>query len=309
MRSTQTTGTVRLKATFPNTANKLWPGEFVNARVLVQTDSNALTIPSIAVQRGPTGVFTYVVKADSTVEARPLQIGDESDAVTVVAKGLKDGEGVVTSNQYRLQPGAAVRTTASRRRSHRRGCEGPAPDRGGAPQVSISTPFIERPIATSLLMAGIFLVGLVAFPLLPVAPLPQVDFPTIVVTAQLPGASPETMASSVATPLEYQFSEIPGVTQMTSTSVLGTTQITMQFDLGPQHRCGRAGYPIGDRCRRRAVAEEPALAAFLQQGESGGLADPDVVGAFGRAAAHRGGRLRRERHCAADLPHSRASRR
>lgn len=98
--------------------------------------------------------------------------------------------------------------------------------------MSISTPFIERPIATSLLMAGILLVGLVAFPLLPVAPLPQVDFPTIVVTAQLPGASPETMASSVATPLEYQFSEIAGVTQMTSTSVLGTAQITIQFDLG-----------------------------------------------------------------------------
>jgi hydrophobe/amphiphile efflux-1 (HAE1) family protein len=98
--------------------------------------------------------------------------------------------------------------------------------------VSISTPFIERPIATSLLMAGILLVGLVAFPLLPVAPLPQVDFPTILVSAQLPGASPETMASSVAAPLEYQFSEIPGVSQMTSTSVLGTTQITIQFDLG-----------------------------------------------------------------------------
>jgi HAE1 family hydrophobic/amphiphilic exporter-1 len=97
--------------------------------------------------------------------------------------------------------------------------------------VSISTPFIERPVATSLLMAGILLVGLVAFPLLPVAPLPQVDFPTIVVTAQLPGASPETMASSVATPLEYQFSQIAGVTQMTSSSVLGTAQITIQFDL------------------------------------------------------------------------------
>jgi hydrophobic/amphiphilic exporter-1 (mainly G- bacteria), HAE1 family len=98
--------------------------------------------------------------------------------------------------------------------------------------VSVSTPFIERPVATSLLMAGILLIGLVAFPLLPVAPLPQVDFPTILVSAQLPGASPETMASSVATPLEYQFSEIPGVSQMTSTSVLGSSQITIQFDLG-----------------------------------------------------------------------------
>jgi len=97
--------------------------------------------------------------------------------------------------------------------------------------MSISTPFIDRPIATSLLMAGILLVGIVAFPLLPVAPLPQVDFPTIQVTAQLPGASPETMATSVATPLEYQIAEIPGVSELTSSSVLSTTQIVVQFDL------------------------------------------------------------------------------
>jgi HAE1 family hydrophobic/amphiphilic exporter-1 len=98
--------------------------------------------------------------------------------------------------------------------------------------VNISEPFIRRPIATSLLMAGILLIGLVAFPMLPVAPLPQVDFPTIQVQAKLPGASPETMASSVATPLEYQFAAIPGVAQLTSSSVLGSTQITVQFDLG-----------------------------------------------------------------------------
>jgi HAE1 family hydrophobic/amphiphilic exporter-1 len=98
--------------------------------------------------------------------------------------------------------------------------------------VSISEPFIRRPIATSLLMAGILLIGIVAFPMLPVAPLPQVDFPTIQVSAKLPGASPETMASAVATPLEYQFAAIPGVSQLTSSSVLGTTQITVQFDLG-----------------------------------------------------------------------------
>src|SRR5579863_2867054 len=97
--------------------------------------------------------------------------------------------------------------------------------------MSISAPFVRRPIATSLLMGGILLVGIVAWPLLPVAPLPQVDFPTLLVTTTLPGASPETMATSVATPLEYQFAEIPGVTQMTSTSVLGSTQITLQFEL------------------------------------------------------------------------------
>jgi HAE1 family hydrophobic/amphiphilic exporter-1 len=96
---------------------------------------------------------------------------------------------------------------------------------------SISAPFIRYPIATSLLMAGILFVGLVAFPLLPVAPLPQVDFPTIQVSASLPGASPETMASSVAQPLERQMAQIPGIAQMTSTSSIGSTSITIQFDL------------------------------------------------------------------------------
>jgi hydrophobic/amphiphilic exporter-1 (mainly G- bacteria), HAE1 family len=97
--------------------------------------------------------------------------------------------------------------------------------------VNISKPFIERPVATTLLMAGLFLIGVAAFPFLPVAPLPQIDFPTILVSAQLPGASPEIMASSVAQPLETQFAQISGVSQMTSSSVLGTTQITLQFNL------------------------------------------------------------------------------
>jgi hydrophobic/amphiphilic exporter-1 (mainly G- bacteria), HAE1 family len=96
---------------------------------------------------------------------------------------------------------------------------------------SISSPFIRYPIGTSLLMAGILFVGLVAYPLLPVAPLPQVDFPTIQVSASLPGGSPETMASSVAQPLERQLAQIPGIAQMTSTSSLGSTAVTIQFDL------------------------------------------------------------------------------
>jgi hydrophobe/amphiphile efflux-1 (HAE1) family protein len=97
--------------------------------------------------------------------------------------------------------------------------------------VNMSRPFIERPVATTLLMAALLLVGLVAFPFLPVAPLPQIDFPTLLVSANLPGGSPEIMASSVAQPLETQFAQISGVSQMTSTSVLGTTQITLQFNL------------------------------------------------------------------------------
>src|SRR5215813_8521880 len=97
--------------------------------------------------------------------------------------------------------------------------------------MSLSSPFIRRPVATSLLTAGLALAGIVSYKLLPVAPLPQVEFPTIQVSAGMPGASPETMASSVATPLERQFGRIAGVTEMTSSSGLGSTSIVLQFDL------------------------------------------------------------------------------
>ena len=100
--------------------------------------------------------------------------------------------------------------------------------------MNISAPFIARPIATALLMVGLLLGGLAAYPLLPIGALPNVNYPTLQVTAQLPGADPQTMASSVATPLETQFGQIPGLTQMTSSSALGYTQITLQFDLSRQ---------------------------------------------------------------------------
>src|SRR6204780_1145996 len=100
--------------------------------------------------------------------------------------------------------------------------------------MNISAPFIHRPIATALLMVGLLVGGLISYPLLPVAALPNVNYPTLQITAQLPGADPQTMASSVATPLELQFGEIPGLTQVTSASALRLTQITLQFDLNRQ---------------------------------------------------------------------------
>src|ERR1700686_3260559 len=97
--------------------------------------------------------------------------------------------------------------------------------------MNISEPFIRKPVATTLLVVAILLAGAFAFQLLPVSPLPQVEFPTISVSAGLPGASPETMASSVATPLERQLGHIAAVTEMTSSSSLGSTSLTLQFDL------------------------------------------------------------------------------
>src|ERR1700738_1196103 len=97
--------------------------------------------------------------------------------------------------------------------------------------MSFSEPFIRRPVGTSLLGAAVLMAGALAYRMLPVAPLPQVEFPTITVSAGLPGANPETMASAVATPLERQFGRIAGISEMTSTSSLGSTNITLQFDL------------------------------------------------------------------------------
>src|ERR1700729_3875143 len=97
--------------------------------------------------------------------------------------------------------------------------------------MNLSAPFIRRPVATPLLTVAVGIAGAIAFVVLPVSPLPQVDFPTISVSAGLPGASAQIMASSVATPLERQFGHIAGITEMTSSSSLGSSSVTLQFDL------------------------------------------------------------------------------
>lgn len=109
----QATGTAKLKATFSNMHNTLWPGQYVNARVLIRTERDVLTVPTAAVQLGPNGPFTYVVKGDSTVEVRPLELGVEAGGLTVITKGIALNERVVTSNQYRLQAGVRVRANAA----------------------------------------------------------------------------------------------------------------------------------------------------------------------------------------------------
>jgi len=121
------TATMRLKATFPNTQNTLWPGQFVNVRVLVRQQQDVLTVPSAAIQHGPDGLFTFVVKSDSTVEMRALKTGQDNEGLVVVAEGLSPGERVVTSNQYRLQPGTHVSLIAD---------DKPASNPNGPPKIA-----------------------------------------------------------------------------------------------------------------------------------------------------------------------------
>ncbi|WP_342235805.1 efflux RND transporter periplasmic adaptor subunit [Inquilinus sp. OTU3971] len=104
----QATGTIRLKATFPNRTDQLWPGQFVDVRLLLRTEQNVVTVPSTAIQRGPDGLYVYAVKPDDTVELRPVGIGQITDGAAVVETGLDAGASVVTAGQYRLQSGTRV---------------------------------------------------------------------------------------------------------------------------------------------------------------------------------------------------------
>jgi multidrug efflux pump len=131
--------------------------------------------------------------------------------------------------------------------------------------MNISALFIRRPVATTLLTVAVALAGGLAYFFLPVSPLPQVDFPTIQVSAKLPGASPETMASSVATPLERQFGRIAGVTEMTSSSSLGATSIVLQFDLNRNIDAAGARCPSRHQRSARPIAGQSAEQSLLQK--------------------------------------------
>ena len=213
----QTTGTIKMKGTFPNDDHQLWPGQFVNVILTLTTDPSAVVIPSAAVQTGQQGQFVFVVKADMTVDMRTIDIARTNGVDTVIRGGLQ----------------------ARRDDRHR----WPASPRAGQPHqrqgrqrdqdrvMNLSEVFIKRPVTTTLIMLGILVFGVMAYRQLPVSDLPPIDFPTIQVQAGLPGASPETIASSVALPLEKQFASIAGLQNINSTSQQGSTNITLQFDL------------------------------------------------------------------------------
>ena len=218
-----TTGAVLLKGIFPNHARQLWPGTFVNVDLITSVVPNALTIPTNALQQNDKGQFVYVVGEDKRVSARPVEVAQRRRGVALISKGLQAGETVVVQGQYRLTPGTLVAPTApsEARTPHRQ-------FRNAA--VNLSSGFITRPIATALMMVAVVALGIVGYRLLPVAASPNIDTPTIQVTAQMPGADPQTMASSVTIELERQFGEIPGLSQMTSSSGTGFVEITLQFD-------------------------------------------------------------------------------
>ena len=153
--------------------------------------------------------------------------------------------------------------------------------------MSISEPFIRRPVATTLLMAALAFVGIVAFPFLPVAPLPQVDFPTIQVTTTWTGASAETMATSVAAPLELQFGQIAGITQMTSQSSFGAATIVIQFDLTRNIRFGRPRRAGRDHGSHQATATGTTTPPSYKKVNPSDSPVPAAVGPFRHDASDR----------------------
>ena len=238
-----TTATIRLKGIVPNPDKALWPNEFVRARLLLATRTGALSVPAPAVQRGPQGTFVYVVTAGSDRRAAPGRGRDRSRSMG----GDQEGHSSRRSGRRRRPESTASRRQSGaareRRRPSRRGlCARQRQQRSRpgsgckrkarrSPAVSISEPFIRRPVATTLLVIGILIAGIVAFRALPVSALPQVDYPTIVVSTLMPGASAQTMSATVTTPLERQFGQMPALSQMTSVSSFGSSQITLQFTL------------------------------------------------------------------------------
>ena len=191
---------------------------------LLPTEPHAVVVPSLAVQAGQQGPFVFVIDAQSQAEMRPVTVarieGDES----VIASGITPGEVVVTDGQLRLGRRGSLWHLEDRRAHSAAG--------GGLTKpMNLSEIFIQRPVATTLIIVAIVMFGAMGYRQLPVSDLPTVDFPTIQVEAGLPGASPETMATAVATPLEKQFSAIAGVDSISSTNGQGRTNITIQFSL------------------------------------------------------------------------------
>lgn len=236
-----TTGTIKVKARFNNQDDALFPNQFVNARMLVDTEQNAVVIPTAALQMGNEGHFVWVLNSENKVSKHLVTPGIQDSQKVVIRAGISAGDRVVTDGIDRLTEGAKVEvveaqsaTTPEEKATSREYAKKEhAPDAGVTPEQHRRpvAPFIMRPVATTLLMVAILLAGIIGYRALPVSALPEVDYPTIQVVTLYPGASPDVMTSAVTAPLERQFGQMSGLKQMSSQSSGGASVITLQFQL------------------------------------------------------------------------------
>ncbi len=254
-----TTGTLQLKATFDNKDGNLWVGQYASTSMQLFIEKGALVVPAHALVTGQKGTYVYTLDADNKARQHPVAVERTTNGLAIIAAGVAEGDRVVTEGQSRLTPGAVAslrtagdppadgapatgrrgrggrggrrprwpRGAGGQRRRRDAGRPGAMNDRGGP--VSLTALFIRRPVMTTLLMVGIVVFGVFAYRTLPVSDLPITDSPSIGVGASLPGASPETMAATVATPLEKAFSAIAGIDEITSNSSLGSTNVSLTF--------------------------------------------------------------------------------
>ncbi len=236
-----TTGTIKVKARFNNQDDALFPNQFVNARMLVDTEQNAVVIPTAALQMGNEGHFVWVLNSENKVSKHLVTPGIQDSQKVVIRAGISAGDRVVTDGIDRLTEGAKVEvveaqsaTTPEEKATSREYAKKElAPDASVTPSSTggPSRLFIMRPVATTLLMVAILLAGIIGYRALPVSALPEVDYPTIQVVTLYPGASPDVMTSAVTAPLERQFGQMSGLKQMSSQSSGGASVITLQFQL------------------------------------------------------------------------------
>ena len=230
-----TTGTVKLRAIFDNKDDALFPNQFVNTRLLVNTLQGVTLIPPrrhSAQRRHIVRVMSFRTIRRTLSDVKP----GVTDAGMTQVTGINPGDVVADSSFEKLQDNAKVvisKDTASGEQEREQR------------SVSPSRPFILRPVATSLLMAAILLVGIVAYTQLPVSALPEVDYPTIQVLTFYPGASPDVMATTVTAPLERQFGQMQGLSQMTSTSSGATFGHRAAVQSDSEHRRGGRRSAVG----------------------------------------------------------------
>ncbi len=214
-----------MRATIPNPGHRFWPGRFVNIRLVLGTIHGAVLVPASAPQMSANGSYVYVVKPDSTAEQRTVSLGQRQGDLIVVEKGVAAGEQVVINGQLGVTPGGKVVIEQPRE------ANSPATAARRIEVMNLSEPFIRRPVMTAVLTLSVILFGVLSYFQLPVNDLPAVDYPVIQVTVGYPGASPDTIANNIATPLERQFMQINGLEVVTSQSTQGVATFTLQFAL------------------------------------------------------------------------------
>ena len=290
---------------------------YVNILLTLSEQPNATVVPAHSIVTTQQGSYVYVVKANNTVEQRTVVPSRTIDDDTVVDKGVQPGETIVIDGQVNLIPGAkievknsdaappekpaGVRTSRRNRKNIRQRMRlqaspaAPQHSSGHRPNFTgegheIPERFIQRPIATTLVMMAILLFGIAGYRVLPVSDLPNVDYPTINVNASLPGANPDTMAAAVALPLEKQFSNIAGLDSMVSSNRVGATSIVLQFSLDRNLDGAAEDVQAAISQAARQLPREYAGAAFVQHGKTRPIIPFSNRGSHvGHAAAFRRG--------------------